>query len=112
VVLAVLDHRSGLPAFTQYVVEVEFTLTQEQFDEAESQLLKTGLYEASSSKPDARLRENGLEVAVRPDAIERLDSARSAAHPRVLPRQPGPARQPVTFELPPPRAWTAISRAG
>ena len=37
--------RSGLPAFTQTVVEIEFTLTQEQFDTAETKMLKTGEYQ-------------------------------------------------------------------
>ena len=45
VVLAVSIISEGVPAFTKTVVEVEFTLTQEQFDEAEGTLFKTKAYE-------------------------------------------------------------------
>ena len=41
VVLAFSIIRSGVPAFTQTVVGVEFNLTAEQFAEAEGQLFKT-----------------------------------------------------------------------
>ena len=65
--------RSGLPAFTQTVVEIEFTLTQEQFDTAESKMLKTGEYQkifvnALTEQLDA----SGLEVAFDAKAIQRL----------------------------------------
>jgi len=58
--------RSGLPAFTQTVVDIEFTLTQEQFDTAESKMLKTGEYQkifinALTEQLDA----SGLEVLTR-----------------------------------------------
>jgi phosphate transport system permease protein len=65
--------RSGLPAFTQTVVEIEFTLTQEQFDTAESKMLKTGEYQkifvnALTQQLDA----SGFEVAFDGKAIERI----------------------------------------
>ncbi|MEL6648106.1 MAG: DUF3333 domain-containing protein, partial [Pseudomonadota bacterium] len=41
VVLAVAIIRSGVPAFTHTVVDVEFTITEEQFEAAEGELFKT-----------------------------------------------------------------------
>ena len=35
---------AGLPAFRQAVVEISFTMTQEQYDEAEAAMLKTSIY--------------------------------------------------------------------
>ncbi len=73
VVLFVSIVRSGLPAFTKTVVEVEFTLTQEQFEQAESQLMKTGAYQdlfiaGIQSQLDAR----NIDVQADPAALERL----------------------------------------
>src|SRR6056297_1432677 len=64
VVLAVSIIRSGTPAFTRTVVDVEFTLTQAQIDEAEGQLFKTAAYagffiDALKQQLDA----SGMEVA-------------------------------------------------
>ena len=64
---------SGLPAFRQAVVQMPFTLTQEQFDEAESALLKTAIYTdyfitGLSQEMEAR----GVEVSFDEDAVDRL----------------------------------------
>ncbi len=45
-VLAAAIIRSGAPAFTRTVVDVTITLSREQFERAEGQLLKTAAYEA------------------------------------------------------------------
>ncbi|MDP4993202.1 MAG: DUF3333 domain-containing protein, partial [Marivita lacus] len=45
IVLTVSILRSGIPAFTQAEMQLEFVLTQEEFDAAESQVLKTKAYE-------------------------------------------------------------------
>ncbi|GGX64184.1 phosphate transport system permease protein PstA [Tateyamaria omphalii] len=64
---------SGLPAFRQAVVEVPFTLTQEQYDEAEKALLKTGKYTEYfvTSLTDA-MESEGVEIEFDKKAIERL----------------------------------------
>ena len=65
--------RNGIPAFTQTAVQVEITLTQEEFDAAESELLKTAAYTAIFvEKMTGQLEESGLDVEVDGAAIERL----------------------------------------
>ncbi len=65
--------RSGLPAFTHTVVEMEFTLTQEQFDEAESELFKTKAYSnLFIAELQQQLEERGMEVEFDEASIERL----------------------------------------
>ena len=72
-VLATSIIREGAPAFTQTVVSVEFTLTQEQFDHAEKQLFKTKAYEGHLvSAMVSRLAERNLEVAIDGKVLERL----------------------------------------
>ncbi|MGK7755098.1 MULTISPECIES: phosphate ABC transporter permease PstA [unclassified Roseovarius] len=73
VVLFVSIIRSGLPAFTHTVVEMEFTLTQAQYDEAEDQLFKTKAYSnLFIAQLQAQLEERGMEVEFDEAAIERL----------------------------------------
>ncbi|WP_428516212.1 phosphate ABC transporter permease PstA [Roseovarius sp.] len=65
--------RSGLPAFTHTVVEMEFTLTQEQFDEAESELFKTKAYSnLFIAELQQQLEERGMEVEFDEASIERV----------------------------------------
>ena len=65
--------RSGLPAFTQTVVEMEFTITQEQYEEAEGQLFKTKAYSnLFIAQLQQQLDERGLELEFDEAAIERL----------------------------------------
>jgi len=72
-VLATSIIREGAPAFTQTVVSVEFTLTQEQFDHAEKQLFKTKAYEGHLvSAMVSRLAERNLKVAIDGKVLERL----------------------------------------
>ncbi len=64
---------AGLPAFRQAVVQVPFVMTQEQFEEAESALLKTAIYTdffitGLSEKLDAE----GVEVSFDEAAVDRL----------------------------------------
>lgn len=73
VVLAVSIIRSGVPAFTQTVVDVEFTLTEEQYSAAEGELFKTKAYEGLLIEQIRdTLEARGLEVAFDAGAIERL----------------------------------------
>ena len=72
-VLAVSIVRSGLPAFTETVVSVEFTLTQEEFDHAEKQLFKTKAYAGYFNTALLnKLQEQGLDVEVDAKAVERI----------------------------------------
>jgi len=70
--------RSGLPAFTQTVVDIEFTLTQEQFDTAESKMLKA--IQRIVGKPGGTIRSFFLE---NPDRIGTPVSFELAASSRV-----------------------------
>lgn len=72
-VLAVSIVRAGLPAFTNAVVAVDLTMTQEQFDDAEGQLFKTKAYQAMFNQAlQDKLTEEGVQVAFDEAAIERL----------------------------------------
>ena len=64
---------AGLPAFRQAVVEIPFTMTQAQYDEAEAAMLKTAIYTdyfitGLSSEMEAR----GVEIEFDDDAGDRL----------------------------------------
>ena len=64
---------SGLPAFRQAVVEVPFTLTQEQYDTAEKALLKTGIYtDYFVTSLTETMDGEGVEIEFDEKAIERL----------------------------------------
>ena len=71
--------RSGMPAFTRTVVDVEFTLSQAQFEAAEKELFKTKAYSnLFIAELQGKLGEKGVEV----EFDQRLSSvfwARSAA---------------------------------
>ena len=100
VVLAVSILRSGLPAFTQAEVQVEFTLTQEEFDAAESQMLKTRAYEdLFIAALQGQLEERGLEVAFDPAAIERLLGKTGGTIREFFLENPDRIGTPVTFDL-------------
>ena len=73
VVLAVSIIRSGLPAFTQTVVSVEFTITQEEFDTAEATLFKTRAYaDYFNTALVAKLEQRGLQIDFDEAAAERI----------------------------------------
>jgi phosphate transport system permease protein len=100
-VLAFSIVRSGAPAFTRAVVEVEFTLTQEQFEEAESQLLKTAYYEGFFNRAlEAQLAEAGLDVTVDEAALERILGNTGGTIRDLFRSNPDLIGTPVTFELP------------
>jgi len=92
--------RSGLPAFTQTVVDIEFTLTQEQFDTAESKMLKTGEYQkifinALTEQLDA----SGLEVTFDKKAIQRIVGKPGGTIRSFFLENPDRIGTPVSFEL-------------
>lgn len=91
---------NGLPAFQQAVVKVEYTLTQDQFDEAEAALLKTGVYtgffvEFLSDK----VRAQGLNVEFDDDAVERLLGKVGGSIRSFYRENPDLIGQPVQLEL-------------
>lgn len=92
--------RSGLPAFTQTVVDIEFTLTQEQFDTAESKMLKTGEYQkifvnALTEQLDA----SGMEVAFDGKAIQRIVGKPGGTIRSFFLENPDRIGTPVSFAL-------------
>ncbi|MEO0400987.1 MAG: phosphate ABC transporter permease PstA [Pseudomonadota bacterium] len=92
--------RSGLPAFTQTVVDVEFALTQAQIDEAESKMLKTKAYEnffiAALSE---QLEERGMDVAFDAKAIERIVGKTGGTIRSHFQANPSDVGSRVSFEL-------------
>lgn len=92
--------RAGLPAFTQTVVDVEFTVTQEQFDTAESKMLKTKEYETLFvSALENQLLNRGLNVDFDAKAIERLVGKPGGTIRAFLQQNPDRLGTPVSFEL-------------
>lgn len=92
---------NGLPAFQRAVVNFEFTLSQEQFEEAEKALLKTKVYTTFFiGGLSQKLVEEGVEVAFDAKSIERILGKVGGglrAHYRANPQDLGKA---VRFELP------------
>ncbi|MEQ9242136.1 phosphate ABC transporter permease PstA [Roseovarius indicus] len=100
VVLAIAIVRSGAPAFTKTVVDVEFTLSQEEIDSAESELFKTKAYQdLFISKLEAQLNERGLEVDFDADAIERLLGKTGGTIREYYQGNSNMIGEPVRFEL-------------
>ena len=92
--------RSGLPAFTQTVLDVEITITQDQFDTAEGKLLKTREYEKLFvGALDAQLRQSGLAVAFDAKAIERLVGKPGSTIRAFLRENPNRIGTAVRFDL-------------
>jgi len=92
--------RSGLPAFTQTVVDIEFTLTQEQFDTAESKLLKTGEYQKIFTNAlTEQLDASGMEVAFDKKAIQRIVGKPGGTIRSFFLENPDRIGTPVSFEL-------------
>ena len=72
-VLAVSIVRSGAPAFTRTVVEIDFNLSKDQYDDAEKQLFKTKAYSALFNNAlNVALTEKGVQADVTDAAITRI----------------------------------------
>ncbi|WP_299281876.1 phosphate ABC transporter permease PstA [uncultured Tateyamaria sp.] len=92
--------RSGLPAFTQTVVDVEFTLSQAAIDEAESKMLKTKAYENFFiAALEGQLTARGLAVEFDAKAIERLVGKPGGTIRDFFKENPDRIGTPVSFEL-------------
>lgn len=92
--------RSGLPAFTQYVAKLEVTLSQEDYDAAESKMLKTAAYtDIFIENFGNALDERGVEVAYDSDAIERILGKVGGDIRGHYREHPDDIGRPVTFQL-------------
>ncbi|QFT33488.1 Phosphate transport system permease protein PstA [Labrenzia sp. THAF82] len=100
VVLAIAIISEGIPAFTKTVVEVEFTLTQEQYDEAEGQLFKTKAYaQIFIEALQSQLEEKGLDVPFDASTIERIVGKPGGDIRSFFKADESQLGQPVSFEL-------------
>jgi phosphate transport system permease protein len=100
VVLAVSIVTEGLPAFTKTVVEVDFTLTQEQYDEAEGTLFKTKAYEdIFINALQGQLQERGVSVPFDAATIERIVGKPGGTIRSYFQENPDMLGEPVGFEL-------------
>ena len=92
--------RSGLPAYTTTVADVEFTVTQAQYEEAESQLFKTKAYEQLFiAQLQDQLTESGMQVEFDAAAIERIMGKVGGNIREFYQANPDQLGQPVSFEL-------------
>jgi hypothetical protein len=92
---------AGLPAFQRTVVTVDFTLTEDQFDAAESVLFKTREYETYFiAALSDQLRDRGLDLEFDSASVERLLGKVGATLRGHYRDNPDAIGQPVRFELP------------
>ncbi|MEM6896669.1 MAG: DUF3333 domain-containing protein, partial [Pseudomonadota bacterium] len=92
---------NGVPAFQRTVVEINLTVTQEEFDQAEAALFKTREYEALfvTALSDA-LSGAGIEADLDPEALERLVGNVGSNIRAYYRENPDRIGEVVTFELP------------
>ncbi|HKL05817.1 MAG TPA: phosphate ABC transporter permease PstA [Roseovarius sp.] len=101
VVLAVSIVRSGAPAFTRTVVDVDFTMTQAQVETAESELFKTKAYQTVFIDAlKGQLDERGMQVEFDNAAIERLLGKIGGDLRSFYRENPDQIGQNVSFQLP------------
>ncbi len=104
VILITAIIRNGTPAFTRTVVDVEFVLTQEQFDEAESAVLKTAAYarlfsEFVAEKVSEGSGDAASSVVIAPESLDRITGKIGSDIRSYYRANPGDVGQPVRFEL-------------
>ncbi|MGY3436879.1 MULTISPECIES: phosphate ABC transporter permease PstA [unclassified Marinovum] len=100
IILATSIIRSGLPAFSRTVLDIELTLTQPQVDAAESELFKTKAYEQFFiASLQSQLQASGLEAEFDPKALERIVGKTGATIRDHYVANPGDVGAPVSFEL-------------
>ncbi|MGR3434247.1 MAG: phosphate ABC transporter permease PstA [Shimia sp.] len=105
VILVVAIVRSGAPAFTRTVVEIDYVITNEQFQEAESAVLKTGAYTRLFSEYVANeAQSRGVDAEVTADSLERILGRVGGDIRQHFRDNPDDVGRPVTFDL------TAASR--
>ena len=100
VVLAVSIVRSGLPVFTHWTLNTSFTLTDEQFNEAEKSILKTKAYESLFNQFIVeQLQEKGIDLTVDKKSIERILGKTGGIFRAYYQSNPDKLGEPVDFEL-------------
>ncbi len=100
VILVTAILRNGVPAFTRTVVQVDFVLTQEQFDQAEAAILKTSEYTKLFSGFVADYAsERGVEAEVTGASLERILGKVGSDIRTYYRANPEDVGQPVPFEL-------------
>ena len=100
VVLAIAIIRSGLPAFTHTVLDIEMTVTQEEFDAAEAELFKTAVYSGYfNTALQKQLTDRGIDVPFDDDAIERIAGKVGGTIREFYRENPNQLGAPVAFEL-------------
>ncbi|MCV6583931.1 MAG: phosphate ABC transporter permease PstA [Marinibacterium sp.] len=98
-VFAILSN--GLPAFKQAVVKMDFTLTQAQFDEAESATLKTKVYTGYFiSALEQKLQAEGVTAQFDAKAIDRILGKVGGQMRGFYRENPDKIGQEISFELP------------
>ncbi|WP_171136395.1 phosphate ABC transporter permease PstA [Ruegeria sp. HKCCC1038] len=90
----------GIPAFQRTVVSVDFTLTEQQREEAESTLFKTKAYsDLFIAALNKELTERGVEVDFDDAAIERLLGKVGGTIRTFYAEKPDQLGQPIEFDL-------------
>ncbi|WP_171099008.1 phosphate ABC transporter permease PstA [Ruegeria sp. HKCCD7255] len=90
----------GIPAFQRTVVSVDFTLTEQQREEAESTLFKTKAYsDLFIAALNKELTERGVEVDFDDAAIERLLGKVGGTIRTFYAENPDQLGQPIEFDL-------------
>ena len=101
VVLAVSIVSNGMNAFTRTVVAVDFTLTQEQYEEAEGTLFKTKAYsDFFIAEVQQTLQADGIQIAFDEATIERMMGKVGSAIREHYQANPNDIGEPVAFSLP------------
>lgn len=99
-VLAFSIIRSGIPAFTKTVLDVQMTVSQEEFDAAEKELFKTKAYAALfNNSLQSQLTEQGVAVPFDAAAIERLAGKVGGTIREFYRENTDQLGTPVVFEL-------------
>ncbi len=92
---------NGLPAYKQAVVELEFNLSQEDFDSAEKALLKTSVYTKHFiTGLSANLEARGVEASFDKKAVDRLLGKVGGELRAFYRENQDKLGQPVIFEVP------------
>lgn len=100
VVLTVSIIRSGTPAFTRTVLDVDFVLQADQQADAESQLFKTKVYsDLFIAELKGRLDARGIDLDFDEAAIERLLGKVGSTIREYYQANPDQLGEPVRFEL-------------
>ncbi|MEO1106848.1 MAG: phosphate ABC transporter permease PstA [Pseudomonadota bacterium] len=90
----------GIPAFTRTVVSVDFTLNQQEQEEAEGTLFKTKAYsDLFIAALNKELDESGLEVDFDEAAIERLLGKVGGTIRTFYAANPDKLGEPIEFDL-------------